>query len=120
MMSFYLDDDIMDRQLLEMLRRAGHLVTAPNEIGMAGEYDPVHLKYAIENRLVMMTRNAGDFGRLHKLVIAAGGHHPGVLVVRFDNDRSRDMKPHHIINVIAKLERLAVPIADQLLILNAW
>jgi hypothetical protein len=33
-----------------------------------------------------MTRDHEDFADLHDLVLAVGGHHPGILVVRFDND----------------------------------
>jgi hypothetical protein len=31
-------------------------------------------------------RDHEDFADLHDLVMAVGGHHPGILVMRFDND----------------------------------
>ena len=51
---------------------------------------------------------------------AAQLHHPGILVVRRDNDTSRDLKPAGIVRAIRNLEAAGVPIADQYIILNHW
>ena len=41
-----------------------------------------------------------DFTLLHDLVLLAGGHHPGILVVRRDNNPIRDMSPGAIVRAI--------------------
>jgi hypothetical protein len=47
-MRLYLDDDSVDRILVQLLRQAGHDVQIPNDVGMSGEDDPVHLTYTIK------------------------------------------------------------------------
>jgi hypothetical protein len=53
-------------------------------------------------------------------VILAGGHHPGVLVVRKDNDPTRDLKLKEIVRAIRKLIVSGIPIADEYHTLNQW
>ncbi len=38
------------------------------------------------DRHEVLTQDHEDFAALHDLVMAVGGHHPGILLVRFDND----------------------------------
>jgi hypothetical protein len=64
--------------------------------------------------------NHDDFQELHGLVKASAGHHPGILVVRRDNDPTRDMNPHGIVRAIRNLEASGIPIPDDLYILNHW
>jgi hypothetical protein len=45
----------------------------------------------------LLTHNYKDFNNLHELVTDAGGHHPGVLVVRRDNDPRKDLSPKGIV-----------------------
>jgi hypothetical protein len=54
------------------------------------------------------------------LIKQVGGHHPGILVVRQDNDPSRDLTPKGIANAIRKLEASGVPIKDEFIVLNHW
>jgi hypothetical protein len=82
--------------------------------------DPRHLTHTVQQRLVLLTRNHDDFEDLHLLVQAAGGSHPGLLVVRSDNDPSRDMKDRDIVRAIAKLERSGAPVTNEFHILNHW
>src|SRR6266850_1851515 len=46
-----------------------------------------------DTQSVVLTRDYEDFKLLHDLVLLARGHHPGILVVRRDNDPTRDMSP---------------------------
>jgi hypothetical protein len=55
-----------------------------------------------------------------ELILEAKGHHSGVLIVRRDNDPTRDPKPAGIVRAIRNLEAAAVPIQDELQILNHW
>lgn len=51
-----------------------------------------------------MTMNYRDFEELHDLVMTAKGHHPGILIIRKDNDRRRDLTPSRIVQGLANLE----------------
>jgi L-lysine 2,3-aminomutase len=54
------------------------------------------------------------------LIQQAQGQYPGILVVRHDNDPSRDLTAKGIVSAIRKLEAAGVPIENQLVILNHW
>ena len=68
----------------------------------------------------MLTRNARDFTLLHDLVLASRGGHPGILLVHFDNDPTRDLTPKGTIAAIAKLESSGVRISNEIHVLNQW
>lgn len=82
--------------------------------------DTLHLERAIRDGLIALTAGSQDFWELHSLVLTCGGNHPGILVVRYDNDRKRDMQPKHIVKAVGKLERSGVPIANEVTVLNHW
>ncbi len=119
-MKLYLDDDMANPLLAQALRRAGHDVQLPLDAGMSGRPDPEHLTYAIRAGRVVLTRNYGDFERLHLLIMEAQGHHPGILLVRRNNDPRRNMKPHDIVRALRNLEASGQPIPDACLSLNKW
>jgi predicted nuclease of predicted toxin-antitoxin system len=119
-MDLYLDDNATDRVLLRLLRAAGHTVVIPADLGTTGENDPVHFLKAIQANRLLVTHDHDDFDELHALVIGSGGHHPGVLVIRRDNDPTRDLKPPGIVRAIHNLEAAGVPIADLVHVLNQW
>lgn len=119
-MNLYLDDDMAKGSLVARLRRAGHQVVLPNDAGLSGAWDPLHLLHAVQQRLVLVSKNHDDFRDLHLLVQAASGRHSGILVVRSDNDPRRDMTDGDIIRAIANLEAANGPIANEFQILNHW
>lgn len=118
-MRLYLDDDMVSFALIQALKVASHEVSLPNGAGLSGASDPEHLTYALKQRIALLTRNYKDYEVLHNLVMASGGHHSGVLLLREDNDRKRDLKPHEIAQVLGKIEAI-YPVADQCLIVNHW
>jgi predicted nuclease of predicted toxin-antitoxin system len=119
-MNLYLDDDSAKAALATRLRNAGHQVVQPASVGMSGASDSRHLLYAVQHDFVLLTKNHDDFEDLHYLVRGVGGKHPGILIVRADNDPSRDMKDQDIARAIAKLEGAGVPILNEFHILNHW
>ncbi|HYT95002.1 MAG TPA: DUF5615 family PIN-like protein [Gemmataceae bacterium] len=119
-MRLYLDDDSADPRLSQLLQNAGHDVELPQHVGLSGQPDPVHLTHAVGDTRVLLTKNYQDFEHLHNLIVVALGHHPGILVVRQDNDPKRDLTPGGIVRAIEKLEAAGVPIADSYHILNHW
>jgi len=116
----YLDDDMASALLARLLRNAGHDVEIPADAGMTGREDPAHLRHAIAEDRVLLSGNHDDFRLLHELIVTALGHHPGILIVRRDNDRKRDLTPSGIVTAINKLLAGNVPLKDQFLILNQW
>jgi len=64
----------------------------PTDAGISGASDPRHLLFAVQQNLVLITKNHDDYEDLHFLVQGTHGQHAGILAVRADNDPSRDMK----------------------------
>jgi hypothetical protein len=95
-------------------------VETPDDVGKRGKKDPEQLMHAISSGRIFLTRNHEDFELLHELVLLSGGHHPGVLAARSDNDPTRDMKPSAISRALRNLEAAGVPIADEYHTLNHW
>jgi len=104
-MNLYLDDDSAKASLVNLLKKTGHQVVIPADAGLSGVSDPRHLMHTVQNDWVLLTKNNDDFEDLHWLLQAAGGKHAGLLVVRSDNDPSRDMKDRDIARAIAKSAR---------------
>jgi predicted nuclease of predicted toxin-antitoxin system len=119
-MNPYLDDDTAARRLVALLANAGHGVVVPADVDLSGAPDTRHFIHAMQQSLVLVTRNHDDFLDLHEVVQAAHGTHPGILIVRFDDDPARDMTPRHIVRAISRLESAAVPLQNQVYILNHW
>jgi hypothetical protein len=120
-MRLYIDDDSVDPGLIRLLRRDGHDVQIPADVGLVGISDQAHLAHAIQDRRAILTRNFGDFEDLHDLVIlAAKGHHEGILVVRYDNDPRNNMSHGDFARAVNNLEKAGVGIADSYPELNHW
>src|SRR5262245_47251191 len=103
-MRLYLDDDTASPLLAKLLRNAGHDVQMPSDVGMSGSPDAVHLTRAIADVRICVTKNHDDFWILHNLIKQAQGHHPGIFVVRQDNDPTRDLTSKDVVGAIRKLE----------------
>jgi hypothetical protein len=69
---------------------------------------------------VLLTFNYDDFKDLHLLIHAATGRHPGLIVIRKDNDSSRDLSVRGIVNAIRKLEQSGQTIENEYHILNHY
>jgi hypothetical protein len=76
--------------------------------------------YAVQHDLVLVSKNHDDFKELHLLVQAAKGQHPGIFIVRADNDPRRDMTDTDIARAIRNLEQAGVPVPNEFHILNHW
>lgn len=119
-MLLYLDDDSVDRVLIRRLTDSGHEVLTPIAAGIAGHADPVHFMCAIRRGRVLLTHDHEDFTLLHEVVLLSGGHHPGMLVIRRDNDPIRTMSPGAIVRAIDRLVASSLPIPDAVHVLNHW
>ena len=119
-MRLYLDEDSAAALLVRLLRSAGHDVQTPAEAGHPGKKDPVQLTHSIREARVFLTKNYCDFENLHNLILQAQGHHPGILVVREDQDPKRDLTPRGIVQAIANLLAAQIPLEDGYHVLNQW
>lgn len=119
-MDLYLDDDSADLLLARMLRNAGHDVLLPIDIGRSGSPDAVHLKHAIRETRVLLSRNHDDFLSLHELIVESRGGHPGIVIVRRANNPQRDLTVRGIVAAIGRLLQASAPIESEFIILNQW
>lgn len=119
-MRLYLDDNLSDKAPVGLLAKSGHNVVCPAEVSLCGVSDARHLEHAIRNDLVALTCDRDDFRDLHYLIVASGGQHHGILIVRLESDSSKNMKPKHIAHAIKKLETSGVAFANTIVVLNHW
>jgi hypothetical protein len=118
--NLYLDDDSIDSLLIRLLRQAGHNVRIPADAGLSGADDAVHLRHAIHENRVLLSHNSRDFENLHLLILDAGGGHPGIFIVRKDNDPRRDMTMRGIVHAIAKRMSAGLAVESEICVLNHW
>ena len=119
-MNLYLDDDVADPVLAALLRRAGHDVQLPTDVGLLGGHDAVHWQHAVREKRIIISMNYSDFEPMHHLILETTGHHPGVWVVRKDNDRKRDLTNPGIVRAISKLLTTGSNMVDRYVVLNQW
>lgn len=119
-MNLYIDEDCVHVLLVRLLRHAGHHLHLPSDVGFVGRSDPVQLRFSISAGRIFLTANHDDFRELHDLILQAEGTHPGILIVRRDNDRRRDLTPRGIVTAISHLLAANAPVENQLIILNQW
>ena len=76
----YLDEDVEAHALIRALRGRGVDVITTSEVGLTETSDEAQLIWAVQQGRVMLTYNAADFCRLHKLFIEAGRQHAGIII----------------------------------------
>ncbi len=119
-MRFLIDENMSSPVLASRLRAQGHDPVLGRDVGLLSVADARVLIYSIVQDLPVLTRDAEDFEDLHDLVMAAVGHHAGILIVRFDNDARHNLTDRGIGTAITKLEASGVPIRDRIHVLNQW
>ena len=119
-MRILIDENLSSRRLASRLQAAGHDVVLAGDVGLLGVTDARVLGWAIGQGRPVLARDYEDFADLHDLVMAAGGHHPGLLVVRFDNDPRHNLTDRGIVTALANLESAGVLSPDQIHVLNHW
>jgi len=119
-MNLYVDDNMNKALLATLLRKAGHQVIVPTDVGTAGVTDARHFAHAVTNALLILTKDHYDFEDLHLVVQVTQGQHAGILAIREENDARRDMKDRDIVRAIGNLEHAGVPLANIFHVLNNW
>ena len=119
-MTFLVDENMNSPQIASRLRAQGHSPVLAGDVGLLSVSDPRVLIWAIAQSLPVLTRDSEDFTDSHDLLMAAGGHHPGILLVRFDRDPRHNLTDRGIAGAIGKLEASGIPIPDHMHVLNQW
>jgi uncharacterized protein with PIN domain len=73
-------DEMYSPALARELRAAGLDVDTVAELGLAGGSDPEVFSAALAQDRVVLSENVADFARIFAEHLAAGRHHPGVLI----------------------------------------
>jgi len=119
-MRFLVDENLSSPRLASRLRAQGHDPVLAIDVGLLSVTDARVLIFAIGQALPVLTRDSEDFEDLHDLVMAALGHHAGILIVRFDNDPRHNLTDRGIATALSKLESSGIPIRDRIHVVNQW
>jgi predicted nuclease of predicted toxin-antitoxin system len=109
-----LDENMSSPRLASRLQALGHDPILAGDVGLLSVTDARLLIWAIAPALPVLTRDSEDFEDLHDLVMSAGGHHPGMLVVRFNNDPRHNLADRGIGGAINKHESSGVLIPNRI------
>ena len=113
----YIDEDAMDKDLVQALRaRVVDVITAL-EAGMIERKDEEHLDYATVQGRVLYSFNVGDFNRLHTVYLTAGKSHAGIVLAR-QQRYSVGEQMRRLLRLIAA--RSAEEMRNQVEFLTAW
>jgi predicted nuclease of predicted toxin-antitoxin system len=119
-MRFLVDENMNSPRIASRLQAQGHHPVLASDVGLLSVADSRVMIWAIAQAVPVLTRDHDDFEDLHDLLMAAGGHHPGILVVRFDNDPRHNLTDRGIASAIHKLESSGISIPDRIHVLNQW
>jgi predicted nuclease of predicted toxin-antitoxin system len=119
-MRFLIDENLSSLRLASRLQAQRHDPVLAGDVGLLSVTDPRVLIFAITQALPVLTRDSEDFEDLHDLVMVVGGHHSGILIVRFDNNPRNNLTDRGIATALSKLESSGVPIRDRIHVLNQW
>jgi predicted nuclease of predicted toxin-antitoxin system len=114
------DENMSSGRLALRIRAAGHDVVLATDVDLSSVSDARVLVWAVAHSRPVITRDHEDFADLHDLVLAVGGHHPGILVVRFDNDPRHNLTERAIAISLSNLESSGIGLADGIDVLNHW
>ena len=78
----YVDEDAMDRDLVQALRARGVDVITALDAGMIERRDEDHLRYATAQGRVLYTFNIRDFYLLHAAFQAENRPHAGIILAQ--------------------------------------
>lgn len=76
----YMDEDAMDRDLVQALRARGVDVLTALEAGKIERVDSEHLDHAMAQGRVLYSFNVADFWRLHTAYMASTRAHAGMVL----------------------------------------
>jgi hypothetical protein len=110
----YLDEDV-HVFIADALRLRGYEATTTRDHGRLGANDTDQLTFVQQHGYAFLTYNVNDFPLLHSQWLAAGKHHPGIIIASRENP-SQNIRA--LLNLLALVS--AEEMADQLEYLNFW
>ena len=119
-LKLYVDDSLDADVLAARCRKAGHSLISPRAVGLSGVNDAVHLRFAVEQKVPILTADRDDFRELHELVLAVNGHHTGILLVRRGRKRREQMSAARVVRALTRLEAAGINLHNRWIILNQW
>jgi hypothetical protein len=78
----YIDEDAMDRDLVNALRQRGVDILTALDAALIGHPDNEHLAFAASEFPALYSYNVGDFAALHRDFVVRGKHHSGIILAR--------------------------------------
>jgi Domain of unknown function (DUF5615) len=112
----YIDEDAMDRRLVDALRGRGVDLTTAGETATTGFSDEAQLILATEQGRVFYTFNVGDFCQLHGQFLAEGRDHAGIVVSLQDYAIGEQMR--RLLKLM--VARSAASMVNQLVFLSTY
>ena len=112
---YYMDDDIAMKPNIAGLRRL-EVVVERYDAGLRGALDTVHLAFAADASMTLVTANHGDFMRLHGEWSSAGRRHGGIVIVDQAISIGNQIRALHLISSAFGEES----IANQLPFASNW
>lgn len=106
------DECLLNSLLVEALSEAGHDVQTVSQVELISKPDEVIFAHAIADNRVVITANCLDFIDLATARLAAGAHHPGILLVFQYNNPNKDMTIVEIVEAISNFEATEALITD--------
>jgi predicted nuclease of predicted toxin-antitoxin system len=119
-MKILIDENMNSPRLDARLHAQGHIPVPAINVGLLSVSDPRVLIFAVTQDPTVLTRDSEDYEDLHDPIMVVGGHHPGILIVRFDDDPRNNLTERGIAIAVSKLESAGVPIRDGVHVLNHW
>lgn len=119
-MKLYLDDDTCAAVLVALLRKAGHDVMIPADVGMSGRHDAEHLLRCVREGRVFVTHNYKDFEPIHELLIGCSGSHTRIMDIRREKNPRKTMSVKNIVVAVGKVEQAYSDLTNEYVTLNDW
>lgn len=117
MFPLYVDEDSMARGLLTALRQRLVDVLTVQEANMRRRADADQVTFATGADRIIYTANVRDFARIHRQLLARGGHHRGIILLT----DQRSSIGEQLRGLMAILNaRTAAQMADKLEFLSNW
>ncbi|MFH1026097.1 MAG: DUF5615 family PIN-like protein [Nitrospirota bacterium] len=113
----YIDEDAMDKDLVQALRARGIDVMTAFEANMIERLDEEHLEHATKEGRVLYSFNVGDFYRLHIACLAQGKSHTGIILAH-QRDYSMGRQMRRLLKLIVATS--ADDMKNQVEFLGAW
>jgi hypothetical protein len=111
-----IDEDSMDHRFVRALRARGVDVTTVGEIQTTSFSDDAQLLLATQHQQALYTFNVGDFCQLHRIYMAEGRTHAGIIISLQDYSIGEQMR--RVLKLMAT--KSAAEMVGQLVFLSAY